>query len=365
MLMRGKNFYKELNIDLLSGVKVKKISSKKNMVEISSGIKIPYDKLLIASGSRPNFPDIPGLKLNGVFGLRTIDDAKNIAKQLVKTKNAVIIGGGLVSCKAAYSLVKRGVKVTIIVASNRLLSRMLDSDASLIIQKKAKALGIEIKFGTDVKEILGDQRKFCRGKNEVTGVVLTDSTKINCEIVLICKGVKPNMDFLKGSGVRVDRGVIVDRYLNTNILNIYAAGDVAQAYDMLYKDNRINAMWPPAIIQGRIAGLNMSGEIILYDGLYPVNIGEFFGVPAVSLGISCPPQDDFEEIVINNSEGGKYKKFVLIDKKLVGYINIGDVFSCGFINNLIHSQIDITNLIDDLKIRKSSMFLILKNQYLK
>ncbi|MEW6555783.1 MAG: FAD-dependent oxidoreductase [Elusimicrobiota bacterium] len=355
MLMRPRNFYDEFKIKHLLGKKVKTLFVKEKKIQIDDGKKISYDKLLIATGATPTFPDIPGIKLSGVFGLRTIEDANAIVKRIAKTKRAIIIGGGLVSCKAAYSLIKRGLKVTIVVASNRLLSQMLDNEASAIVQKKAESLGIEIKFNTDVKEIFG--------KESVSGVILNDGTKIICELVVVGKGVKPNIDFLKGSGVKVDRGVIVDKYLNTNIPDIFAAGDVAQGWDSLYEDNRINAMWPNAVVQGKIAGLNMAGEKISYEGGYAMNIGEFFGIPAVSFGISRPKEEGFKEVVVNTAN--KYKKFVLKDDKLVGYINVGDVTGSGFMNNLILSEKDVSEeKFADIKLRRYNIPIALRNQYL-
>lgn len=361
MLMRTGDFYRQSKIELIPGKKAACLFVKRKIIQLSDGKKIPYDKLLIATGSSPVFLDIPGIKLKGVFGLRKIDDAMGIVGRMPKTKRAVIIGGGLVSCKAAYSLLKRGKKITMVVSSDRILSQMLDDEGSLIIKKKTKALGIEVRFGTDVKEI--------SGREDVRGVILKDGSKINCEMVIVGRGVKPNTDFLNPAsriGVKIEKGVVVNEYLNTNIQDIYAAGDVAQGRDLLYNDSRINAMWPNAVLQGRIAGLNMAGEKIDINGTYALNIGTFFGIPAVSIGISRPPSglSKFMEITFNHKYKNEYKKFVIRDNKLVGYINIGDVAGAGFINNLINSEMEIGGYLNDIKIRRNNISLVLKKQHL-
>ncbi|MDI6640915.1 MAG: FAD-dependent oxidoreductase [Elusimicrobiota bacterium] len=307
LFLRDKNFYKSYRINLLLGYKAKRVIPEKHKVlveEIANGSVgrkkvasrvnvganrcnvIQYDKLLVASGSSPKFPDIHGINLHGVFGLSTLNDAEKIKRIIEKPEsfpvNVVIVGGGLIGCKVASALStlpRSSTKIIIVVSSQQLLSQMLDERSAEIILHAAYQYGITVKFKTDVVEILSD-----KSKSQVIAVKLSDGTVLPADIVIVAKGVKPNVDFFSGTKVKINRGIIVDNKLQTSLPDIYAAGDVAESYDYIHKQYQVNAMWPNALRQGEIAALNMAGKTTNYDGSININTGDFFGITAFSVG---------------------------------------------------------------------------------
>ncbi len=244
-----------------------------------SNQKLQFAKLLIASGAAPVKPDIPGMDIPGVYVLRTIDDAVKIAARAGKCKKAVLLGGGLVSLKTAYALHKIGLETTLVIASSQVLSQMLDHKGAEIIAAHLAKNGIGMVFKNDLAEIRGDGAG-------VTGVTLADGRQLETDLIVVGKGVKPVTSFLEGSGLHVERGVPVNDRLQTNLPDIYAAGDAALCRDILSSERVLNALWPNAAAQGEIAGANMSGERLVYRGSMRMNATEFFGLPVIAAGWS-------------------------------------------------------------------------------
>ncbi|PIU82789.1 MAG: NAD(P)/FAD-dependent oxidoreductase [Elusimicrobia bacterium CG06_land_8_20_14_3_00_38_11] len=327
---RDDDFYKKNNVNAILGKKVELVLPDKK-VKLSDSTIVPFDKLLIATGSRSKTEKIPGVQLEGVLGLRNIEDAKKIEVRLDKTKTAVMLGGGLIGLRAAYALHKRGVKVTVVVKSKHVLSQILDEEGASFIQKEMEKQGIKILTGLSATEIVGNK--------DVNGVVLENGEKIDCEIVVIGKGVQANTELVKGTDIKTERGIIVDDELKTTVSDIYSAGDVAQTSDLITGEKTINALWPNAVIQGKIAGLNMAGKNIKYDGSLAMNSVEFFGLPTISYGITKPKGEGYEFIVKK-----KYKKFVLKNNKIVGFVLVGDIDNAGVYGSLLRKKIDISSV---------------------
>ncbi|MBN1383628.1 MAG: NAD(P)/FAD-dependent oxidoreductase [Elusimicrobia bacterium] len=336
---REDNFFEKYEVNAIIGKKVRKVLKDKK-VELTDGSALSFDKLLIATGSRSKMENIPGIEKEGVFGLRNIDDAKKIEKRLDKTKTAVMLGGGLIGLRAAYALHKRGVKVTVVVRSKHVLSQMLDEEGAGFIQRKIEREGIEVLTGLSAKEILG-------GK-DVTGVMLDNGKKIDCGVVIIGKGVQANIELVQDAGVKTEWGIIVDEFLKTTVSDIYAAGDVAQMNDLVTGESTINALWPDAIIQGRTAGLNMAGKNIIYDGSMAMNSVGFFDLPTISYGITKPKDNNYEILVRKNTISETYKKIVIKDNRIVGFVLVKDVDQAGVYGSLIRKKVDILSIKNEL-----------------
>ncbi|MFA5778541.1 MAG: FAD-dependent oxidoreductase [Elusimicrobiota bacterium] len=327
---RDDDFYKKNNVNAILGKKVELVLPDKK-VKLSDSTIVPFDKLLIATGSRSKTEKIPGVQLEGVFGLRNIADAKKIEERLNKTKTAVMLGGGLIGLRAAYALYKKGVKVIVVVKSKQVLSQILDEEGASFVQKEMEKQGIKILTGLSATEIVGNK--------DVNGVVLENGVKIDCEIVVIGKGVQANTELVKGTDIKTEWGIIVDDELKTTVSDIYSAGDVAKTSDLITGEKTINALWPNAVIQGKIAGLNMAGKNIKYDGSLAMNSVEFFGLPTISYGITKPKGEGYEFIVRKN-----YKKLVLKDNKIVGFVLAGDVDNAGVYGSLLKKKIDVSSI---------------------
>jgi NAD(P)H-nitrite reductase large subunit len=342
ILYRGMDFYKENNVELLLNKKVVRIDPKKNRITCEDKTQLSFDSLLIATGARPKFPEIPGIKKRGVFGLRTIKDAQEITGILAVTKVACVLGGGLIGLKAAYALKKRNLEVKVIIKSRQVLSQMLDFESAALLQKRLEENGIEIILGQDVTEVIGN--------GDIRAVKLTSGKAIGTSLIVVGKGVSPNIEPVKDTEIKVGEGIIANNLLQTNIPNIYTAGDVCESFDLTIGRLSLNALWPIAVQQGKIAGANMCGEDINYEGSVGMNSVEFFGLPVVSLGIykSEEPGASFEELKACDRKMNIYKKLLLKNNILLGAILVGDIKSSGVLLRLIKERIDVSPVKDKL-----------------
>jgi len=180
------------------------------------------------------------------------------------------------------------------------------------------------------------------GGKEVTGLVLDDGRRLECELVVVGKGVRPNLKLVKDTEIKTDYGIIVDDHLQTDLPNIYAAGDVAQAKDLITGQSTINALWPCAVAQGRVAGLNMSGKKLKYDGSLAMNSVEFFGLPVISMGITRPKEKEYEQLVKEDEKNFVYKKVVLRENKLQGMILVNRIEQAGVMGILMRKKTDVS-----------------------
>jgi len=341
LVYRPQSFYKENNLDLILNKKVTKVEPKKNKVVFEDKTSIGYDALLIATGASAKFPpDLKALKKRGVFGFRTIKDAKEILGLVPVSSTSCVLGGGLIGFKAAYGLLKRKQGIKVIVKSGFVLSQMLDEKGAGFFMKRFREAGVEIMTGRDIVEILGN--------GDLKAIKLDTGKVIACSILVIGKGVSPNTDLIKETRINTDKGILVDKYMKTNVPNIFAAGDVAQNFDLAYKNSAVNALWPNAVEQGRVAGFNMAGQDIEYGGSMSMNSIEFFGLCAISIGIIRPKSPEFEEIVFLDEKRDIYKKFVLKGNRLAGMIAVGDIRNCGVFLRLIKEETDISSIKDEL-----------------
>lgn len=345
LFIRDDGFYTRNNITLHSSQKAVSIDPLKHEVHSDKGHVYQYDKLLIASGASPSMPDIPGVGMKGVFGLRTLEDAKNIAACSGRGKNAVVIGAGLVSLKAAYALMKFGMSVTCIVSSNQIMSQMLDCEAAEIVSRLLESHGLKIIYRNDAAAILGEESE---GETIVRSVRLKTGETIPADVVVVGKGVTPNTGFLSGTGIEMDRGILVNQYLSTNVSDIYAAGDVAQAADILSGENKINAIWPNATEQGTVAGRNMAGAPTVYDGSISMNSADFFGLSTIAAGIPKVEGEEYE-VVKYFSGPDIYRRLVFKGNTLAGYIMVGDTSRAGILTSLVRERIPLGHIKDDLK----------------
>lgn len=331
---RSSDFYEKQRVNALLGVRAERLLPEERKLILDNGKELTYDKLLIATGASPKMLEIPGSDKEGILGLRTYRDAQLINDRLDKVNRVSILGGGLIGLRAAYSLHARNKEVKVIVKSNQVLSQMLDRGAANLIRKKIEGKGIQVMTGLAAVEFLG-------GK-EVTGLVLDDGRRLECELVIVGKGVRPNLKLVKDTEIKTDYGIIVDDYLQTNLPNIYTAGDVAQAKDLITGQSTINALWPCAVAQGRVAGLNMAGKKLKYDGSLAMNSVEFFGLPVVSMGITRPKEKEYEQLVKEDEKNFVYKKVVLRENKLQGMILVNRIEQAGVMGILMRKKVDVS-----------------------
>lgn len=355
LVYRSNEFFKENNVELKLSTKAIKVDLKKNRVIAEDAsqdknaeedkkaraakLQFDYDVLLLANGASPKFPDLKGIKKKGVFGFRTIQDTKDILQFVTIADTACVLGGGLIGLKAAYGLKKRGLDVKVIIKSSNVLSQVTDKPSAELVQRRLSENGIEVLTGRDVSEILGN--------GDVKAIKLDNGKVIACQIVVAAKGVNPNTDIIAETEIKINEGICVDDYMKTNIPNIYAAGDVAETFDVTLNKPSVNALWPHAVDQGKIAGANIIGDNIKYEGSLGMNSVEFFDLPLISLGNFKEGQNN--EVLTKSSPAESiYKKLVIEGTRLVGAVLVGNINHSGVFLKLIREKIDVAQIKDRL-----------------
>lgn len=341
LYLRHKDFAERLNLKIIYGAKVNGVDPTRRVIRSSDGREWHYDKLLLAMGSSAKKLTIPGRNLPEVFTLRSMEDALAINKVLEQgAKKAVVIGGGLVSLKCAYALRKRGLEVTVVVSSGQILSQMLDVKAASIIQDHLRSKGLQFLLNTEAMAI--------SGADHVKVVLLKPQTELAADLVIVGKGVCPNIGGLKECGFKIGKGLQVDSSLATNLPNIYAAGDIAETWDLVRQKFTVNATWPNATTQGRLAGANMCGGKEVYQGSLGLNSVDFFDLSAMSAGVT-KLQDNMttgdweqEETLRTIENMPIYRKLVWQGDVLKGFVLVGDTAQCGVLTGLIKTGRPLT-----------------------
>jgi NAD(P)H-nitrite reductase large subunit len=285
------------------------------------GTKLTFDRLILATGARAATLSIPGADLAGVHALRNLEDLEEIEKQTEPGRRAVVLGGGNVGLQTCEALLTRGVTVTVVVTSPHLLSQMVDAEAGRRIADLFIRHGLNVRTSRDAVEIAGD--------GHVEGVRLDDGELIGADLVIVGKGIKPNVEWLRGSGVRVGRGIVVDLSGRTSVPGIFAAGDCAEAIDPLTGRSAVSGIWPVAYEMGRAAGAAAVGVERPSAGALRMNASRFFGEPIISIGEVCPERLEgaTAEVLVNRN--AVYRKLVHHQGRLAGALLYGDISNAG------------------------------------
>ena len=329
----SKEFFEENNITWMKGLEVKALNDKDQVLELSSGETLSYDKLLVCSGASAFIPPVPGLREgNNVVGLRNLDDAILIKEQAKKVKNVVVLGAGLVGIDAVSGLLGQGLNISLVEMSNKILPLQLDKHASDVYEKKFIEEGVSLKLDVKAEKLLLDEN------NNPKALLLNTGEEVPCELVVVATGVRSNIAFMENSNVECDRfGLIIDAKGQTNIENIYGAGDVTGR----------NPIWPTAVKEGIIAAHNMLGkEMIMTDFFGSKNTMNFVGIATMSLGMVEPADETY--IVETKVEGDNYKKIIHKDGKIYGAIIQGDLSYAGVLTQLIKENIDVSKVTKSL-----------------
>jgi NAD(P)H-nitrite reductase large subunit len=332
ILFRPLNFYEQNNILFLLGKKVTHLKLDGRTAWLDDNEQIAWEKLLLAVGGKPIFPKMKGSDKRGVFTFINLDDAKAVDRFLDNARKAVVIGGGLIGISVTEALVKRGVDVIVVEMKERILNTILDQQASLLAEEVLKQAGVEIITGHTVVKI--------SGRGTVKEVILDNEDTIHCDLVVVAIGVSPRPELALDAKLKVNRGIVVDRHMATNHPSVYACGDIAEAYDFVYGDNRLTPIWPNAYIGGRIAGFNMAGIPTKYPGGTAMNSLNYFGIDITSAGMPTAPNNDSYE-VISRQESNTYQKVILKDNLIVGMISVGNIEKSGIIFGLMRDRVNV------------------------
>jgi NAD(P)H-nitrite reductase large subunit len=308
-------WFSEHGVTTHLGVRVKAVDPGKKMLSLDDGAQLAYDRLLISTGSRAARPPIDGLDGSGIVNLWTLADANEFLAE--PRPHTVIVGAGFIAFTVLDAIAARSDRVTILEIEDRVLPNMLDAESSALMADHLKQLGIDVRTGVRLEGI-----EQLSGKRRLR---LSGGENLECDAVVIAAGVAPNVEFLKSSGIELGEGrgagILVDEMLQTSAEGVYAAGDVAEAADLLTGERRVHAVQPTAVDHGRIAAANMAGMDVRYSGSLIMNILAAQGLEACSFG-------DWrgvgrESTVIENSANRVYRKYTWDDDALVGGILLG------------------------------------------
>jgi len=341
MYYRPADFYKRNRVEAHLGSRVAALAPEKKTITLADGQTVPYDKLLLATGGKPIVPPLPGRELDGVFTFLKWDDVKALEQTLAPGMRTVVIGAGLIGLKATEALVKRGVAVTVVELANRVLSAILDEAAARLVQESMLEHGVKFYLENTVAEVLGRDGK-------VAGVRLRDGAEIPCERLVIAIGVFPNTDLAQGTAIKVNRGIVVDERMATTVPDIFAAGDVTEGFDTIYQQQRVLPILPNAYKQGFTAGINMAGEVRAYKGGFAMNSIGFFDLPLITAGIVRPEGEGYLSLTQADPGARKYKKVVLKDNKVVGFIALNQIDRAGILTGLMEQEVDASPFLEHL-----------------
>jgi NAD(P)H-nitrite reductase large subunit len=306
------------------------LQPKAKTLTLKDGSSLPYDKLLIATGSLPAQPPIPGLEGPGVHPCWTLQDAREIHKLAAPESHVVLIGAGFIGSIILDALYARKVKLTVVETENRMVPRMMNEPAGLMLKRWCESKGVAVLTSTQVVKVgPGKARRF--------QVALDKGQPLDADLIIVATGVRPRAGFLKGSGVEMGQGIRVNEHLQTNLPDIYAAGDVAEGRDFSTGDWAVHPIQPTASEHGRVAALNMAGQPATYQGSLIMNVLETVGLVSYSFGQWLGVAGG-EHVERQDPERFRYLRLEFKADRLVGAIALGEFDAVGLVRGLIQSR---------------------------
>jgi NAD(P)H-nitrite reductase large subunit len=278
---------------------------------------------------------LKGEELSGVYTLRTLADWQRLAAGLPSSGRVVVVGAGAVGLKAAEALRRRGLEVILVEAAAHPLPLLVDETAAGLLQQALKGMGIELELNVRPAAILG-------AGGRVQGLALADGRELPCQAVLFSIGVAPNVEFLAGTGLATAEGIIVDHQMGTADPDIFAAGDCAYPYHLLTGKRAGYHIWPAAVAQGRVAGANLAGADLAYDGLLPQNSLSLRGFHIITGGLGPQDAAGCETVSELDERRGDYRSLIFREGKLVGLTLVGAVEEAGIYFQLMAQQVPVT-----------------------
>ncbi|HEY2996275.1 MAG TPA: FAD-dependent oxidoreductase [Methylomirabilota bacterium] len=300
-------------VKALVGRRAAGLDTKANVCTLDDGTKVEYDDCLIATGSSAVRAPVPGADGRGVHSFWTLDDARAVIDEIKPGSQVVMVGAGFISFTILNSILSLGAKLTIVEVAPRILPRMVDATGAELVESWLKAHGVAIRAGVKLTRI-----EDARDKKRLK---FASGPDLTADVVIMATGIKTNLEWLKGSGVVLDKGIVVDERLRSNVPNVYAAGDSAQGRDLISGQGAIHAIEPTAQEHGRIAGANMAGKSVAYRGSLIINIVEVCHLDVASFGT----WDDAKAEAISGlkKDRNAYRKLLFTGDRMTGAIIIG------------------------------------------
>jgi nitrite reductase (NADH) large subunit len=328
---RPADWTEQTGVEYRKGVKVESIDPETHQVRLLDGEKIQYDRLLIASGAKLYAP-VQGADLPGIYNFKSLSAAENLVSK-VRTghaSTALIVGAGFIGMEIALLLQELGMKVTQVEMLDQVMASMLDADTASIAVKLMRTRGIDVRLNTKAVAFSGN------GKAEA--VKLESGEELKADVLIAATGVMPNLELLHGSGINAHRGISVDEHLQTSVPDIYAAGDCIESPYRLTGEKYVHAIFPNAVEQGCVAGMNMAGYMVTYEGADRMNSLKHLGLPILAAG------EKQGERVLQERRGDQLKTIYLQDSRLVGFQLAGDIKNAGIYHALMTQKYDVSEL---------------------
>ncbi|MFC7675832.1 nitrite reductase large subunit NirB [Mycolicibacterium sp. GCM10028919] len=331
------DWYSDNRIDLRAGVRVVRIDTFAHLVHADDGTSMRYDKLILATGSRSFFPPMKGLwaddktLADGVYGFRTLDDTSAMIAEAGMRTKAVVIGGGLLGLEAARGLQNRGLTVDVVHAGPVLMNAQLDDLAGAILRKSVESLGIGVHTNMRTTEVFVDEGR-------LTGIAFADGTRLDCDMLVIAAGIRPNVGLAQRAGLTVERAIVTDDHMRSvDDDDVYVVGECAQHRGQVY--GLVAPLWEQAkVLADHLTG---SDPAAAYHGSRVATKLKVAGVDVASMGIKAPERDDDEFVQYSEPRHGVYKTIVIRDGKLVGATLVGDVSKVSFLTQAFDSGLPL------------------------
>ncbi len=346
-LRKDPDHLKKLHIDWVQAG-VKQVDSAAKKIALQSGIEVTFDTLLIATGSHPIKPPIPGIDSAGVHTCWTMEDARHIMAQANNGSRVLQLGAGFIGCIIMEALAARGVKLSVVEMGDRMVPRMMGPTAGGMIRNWVQSKGVEVFTATKVESIEAGKA------GEALKVKLSNGKTVEADLVISAAGVRPAIGFLKDSGITCLLGVLTDAHLQTNMPGIFAAGDCAEAFDKVTGKTIVSAIQPNAAEQARVAGMNMvacsRGKVMQAElkGVTQINVLDTLGLISTSFG-DWQGQPGGEHVELTDLKKGKHLSLQFKDDVLVGCNSVGWTEHVGVMRGLVEGKVKLGEWKDNLK----------------
>ena len=335
LYFRPAAWYAERGIQLHLGVQVTALDPAAHRLTLADDSHVDYDRLLLATGGRPFIPPCEGTDKDGVFTLRTLDDALAIKAYARQASTALVIGGGLLGLETARALHTAGLDVTVVEFFPYLLPRQLDQEGAEVLQSLLETQGLEVVTGATTQAVQGEVCADC--------IRLKDTRVIEGDLVIFSTGIRSEAKLAQAAGLEVKRGIVVDGHLQTSAEDVFAAGDAAEF------EGRVYGIIPPAIDQARVAAANMvTPGSATYSGSMPATTLKVAGAELTSLGESVAEGDEYTHLRHTDQAAGQYRKLVLQDGRIVGAIFLNDPTRVRPATQLMEREVDVSAYADRL-----------------
>lgn len=331
VMMRTVEDHTRRGIQLLLGVRAVAVDFHERVVVLEDGRQLPWDRLLIATGGRPRRLQVPGGDSVGVFHFQTLDDTRAIVEHALRARRAVTVGGSYIAYELTEGFRRRGLEIAWLIRGERFLRRVLDEAGGELVDRIARSHGVQVIYGEEVAEVKTRD-------GVVTGVVTTSGRYLDCDLVGAGLGLVLNTDFLAGSPVKLGKGVVVNEYLETSVPGVYAAGDVAEFYDLFLGSHHVMGTWNNAQGHGRVAGLNMAGSRQAYEDI-PYYTTTLFHTSMTTIGMTPESNPHLESETFVDFATENYRRlFFDAEGRLVGAVLIGSLKPRRLLVQLIRSR---------------------------